>query len=305
MLIQHSHFIRGFSAVAICLLAAGCALVSSEGRPRGAVQDIGHYSAPPPDAARPRVAVPALRVTTGEGFAKSLDLGTIASDESTKLLTETGRFNLVEGSRLGQLLDDGQLSQVIAPGELLRPVRIPGVRYVLVGRVLNLSVHAEDPAEGFGVAKMRTWAGMDQNVNKRAALTVAASVNLRLVDPASGVAMAEVAREFRQTATAATFGIDLAQRNLASLELGRDQAAGLLRLALDDAVRQMLPQVDQLAQNDPSAPPAGGHEPPPMVQVTGSHPTTRPAGLRRICQECGADISGYDEFCPNCGAKLK
>jgi zinc-ribbon domain len=130
-------------------------------------------------------------------------------------------------------------------------------------------------------------------------------VNLRLVEPATGTAMSQVAREFRRKANAATFGIDVSQRNLASLDLGRDQAAGLLRLALDDAVRQMLPQVDLALQKDQTAPPPGGYDSTPVAQGTGNRPATRPAGLRRICPECGADVSAYDEFCPNCGAKLK
>lgn len=293
-------------------LVAGCTFGGNSAPAHGPIEP-GHYPPPPVGVLRPRVAVTPFHVTTDQGFTKTLDLSDAAADEMMKLLDGTARFNLIERVRLTQMLREQNLIDVLEPGEWSRPAALPGVSYLMIGRVLNLSVTADDPAAKFGMSKMKQWVGMGEDKNGRVNVTVTCNVDVRLVDPASGTPRVDVPRAFRKTASAAAWGLNLAaDRDLSALSIRQDEAQGLLRLILDDEIRQMLPQVDATLVADTTAAaasPARTAQSPPLpaqpapISAHGG-PQTMPALLRRICPECGADVSVYDEFCPNCGARL-
>ena len=290
----------------LALLLTGCTF-GGHPAPASGPMEVGHYPAPPVGVARPRVAIAPFHVTTDQGFAKDLELADIAAEEMMKLMDGTARFNLIEHVRFRQILRDQNLIDVLEPGEWARPVQLPGVHFIVIGRVLNLSATAVDPAAEFGMSKIQRWMGGGEDANHRVNVTVTCNVDVRLVDPATGSLRVDVPQTFRRTANAAAFGIDLTNRDLNALGLSRDEAQNVVRVVLDDELRQMLPQVDSMLQGQTIARSAV----PVTTAPTNSAKTAAPSGsgaaasnLRRICPECGADVSIFDEFCPNCGAKL-
>ena len=290
----------------LAFLLTGCTFGGNPA-PAPGPMEVGHYPAPPVGVARPRVAIAPFHVTTDQGFVKDIDLADLGADEMTKLMDATARFNLIEHVQFRQILREQNLIDVLEPGEWARPAQLPGVNFVVIGRVLNLSATAVDPAEKFGMSKIQKWMGAGEDANHRVNVTVSCNVDVRLVDPATGTPRVDVPQTFRKTAKAATFGIDLTNRDLNSLALNRNEAQNILRVVLDDELRQMLPQMDSMLQGQTIARNAL-----PVTTAPANAPkTAAPSGsgtaasnLRRICPECGADVSIFDEFCPNCGAKL-
>jgi curli biogenesis system outer membrane secretion channel CsgG len=298
-------------AIMFCLMTmlGGC-MAGAKPSAQEAPMEIGHYPAPPVNLSRPRVAVAPFHVTIDRGFASEVDLSDIAADEMLKLMDATARFNLIERVRFGQILREQHLSDVLEPGEWAHPAPLAGVNYVVIGRVLSLSAVAADPAAGFGVSKMQQMVGMGDDRNHRVNVTVSCNVDLRLVDPATGSPRIDIPRVFRRTASAAAFGLDLGDRDLGNLALKQNESQGILRMILDEELRQMLPQIDGMLQSQANAPPpqsaanAGSSEESASAAKPAAAPTTTSPALRRICPECGADVSIYDEFCPNCKARL-
>jgi len=293
------------------LLNVGC-IIGSNPPPKEGPQEVGHYPAPPVGVPRPRVAVAPFYVTLDKGFTKGVDLADPAADEMLKLLDGTARFNLIERTRLGQMLREQNILDALEPGEWTHPAKLPGVSYVIIGRILNLSAAADDPAATFGMSKIQQTVGMGKDKNHRVMITVTANVDIRFVDPATGAPRIDLPRSYQRTVDAATMGIDVNDKDVSpgtQLALNQNEAQSIVRTLLDEEIRLMLPQVDTLLQAQAAAPPSLPQTVPPMSQPVGVLPANVPrpgnsAVERRICPECGADVSIYDEFCPNCGAKL-
>ncbi|HEX4795927.1 MAG TPA: zinc-ribbon domain-containing protein [Humisphaera sp.] len=292
------------------LLDSGC-IIASNPPPKEGPQEVGHYPAPPVGVPRPRVAVAPFYVTLDKGFAKGVDLADASADEMLKLLDGTARFNLIERIRLAQMLREQNLLDVLEPGEWTHPAKLPGVSYVVIGRILNLSAAADDPAATFGMSKIQQTMGMGKDKNHRVTISVTANVDIRFVDPATGAPRIDLPRSYQRTADAATMGIDATDKDIspgAQLALNQNEAQTLVRTLLDEEIRLMLPQVDTLLQAQAAVPASLPATVPPMGQPIGTAPANAPKSgtiaERRICPECGADVSIYDEFCPNCGARL-
>jgi hypothetical protein len=92
----------------------------------------------------------------------------------------------------------------------------------------------------------------------------------------------------------------------ADIQLNEDNKGKILRLALDDAVKKSLPQIDkflrspenQSAEAQPAAPvvPAA-----PVAPVVPAEPS---AAEKHFCPQCGKEVPAGVKFCPHCGAKV-
>jgi len=79
-------------------------------------------------------------------------------------------------------------------------------------------------------------------------ITTECGVDIRLVDPSSGRVACAHFGEFQRTDTAKALGIRLAGAGAggaADLTVEEDDAGNILRLAFDDAVKKMLPDIDK------------------------------------------------------------
>src|SRR5262249_58834211 len=93
-----------------------------------------------------------------------------------------------------------------------------------------------------------------------------------------------------------------------SAHVNEDDKGKLLRLVLDDALRKMLPKLDELlvrrsqplaAPADPGTAPAGTVTPASAPRASGTASETK-----RFCPHCGKQIAPGTRFCPYCGEKV-
>lgn len=266
----------------------------------------GQYAPPAQPVPKLRIAVPAIAIDGAAGVAPDVDLQASASDELFKLLDSSGRCDLTERLRLHQLLAEQGLIDMIQPGRLVHPAAVHGFDYILTGQITNLSVRRELPPNDVSVAGVENMLHIGQPWMPK--LIASARVNLFLVNARTGAIELAEKQEFHRAAAPQDLGLQLTSQQLANasqVQLSPSDTHQIMRLALDEAVRPMLPRMDQWAAALP--PP---HES-PMGSTIANVPATQPAGnapqvihAYQICPECGARVAADQEFCPVCGHKL-
>jgi hypothetical protein len=302
---------RCLSAVLVTLVLLG-QLIGCSGWTNSkppTVEDLnvpGKYAPPEMPTPRLRVAVAELSAPTVVGTASDLDIPAVGSDELWSLLDSSNRFDLTEHHRLAELLANQKLSDMLVAGKLAHPAPVTGFDYLLLTQVTQLSVIKEPPPDKASVAGVKQLLHIDDSTPQN--VIVDAKVELMLVDPHTGAVDISLPADFHRTATPQALNLHVSGADLGSdqpLKLSDVDTHQILRLVLDNAVRPMLPRLDRFAAA------TSGHS----VQLATTNPTTMPANTTRpdnatltasvICPECGARVSADQEFCPNCGHKLR
>jgi len=266
------------------------------------------------------------------GFSTGGNLDELAADQMSSLLHQSRRFDVIERAQLEQLLKEQNMEGIVKPGELAKPGLVQGVKYLCIGKVTNFRIKVDEAEKGVGttgggflssITKSVGDVGYNQRDTK---ITTDCGVDLRLVDPTTGkVAVAHFA-EFKRTDSAKGMGFSFGgvkASGKADITITDDDAGKALRLALDDALRKMLPEIDQVLQEQagqapvnrgesvtiapgtsaaPAAPTAPG-APAARSAFPGSAAPAAPAGAKKFCGECGKEITAGAKFCPSCGAK--
>jgi len=205
---------------------------------------VGSYPPPPAGAFRPRVGVPQFKVTSSEANA---DTAAVAADQLTTLAVMSNRFDVIERAQLEQLLAEQNLGGVVREGEVAKPAQIRGVHYLMLGKITNFRVKAEKSKGGFNLGSIGGHFGAFDLQNSKSTITVECGVDIRLVDPETGTTAAAHFGEYKRTDTMKSMGVGVLgyrNENDATLRLDKDNEGKVLRLALDEALRKMLPQVD-------------------------------------------------------------
>jgi curli biogenesis system outer membrane secretion channel CsgG/ribosomal protein L40E len=268
----------------------------------------GQYSPPTDSASRLRVAVPELAVEKPVGLAADVDPQAAASDELFSLLDSSNRCDLTERVRLRQALAEQKLSDMLEPGRLVHPAPVKGFDYLLLGRITELSIRRGLPPNGLSVAGVENSLHIGQAWTPK--LFASAKASLSLVDARTGAVAVMGSSEFYRAALPHELGLQLTSEQLASSQDVRLNAADthrILRLALDEALRPLLPRIDRYAAAQP-----GAKDIPKLAGGTATAPSSRPTSdaphillSTQICPECGARVGADQEFCPNCGHKLR
>lgn len=238
------------SRLATCaLLAVGILSLVACGSSRETAQadtmttNCGNYPPAPAAALRPRLGIPQFKVVGNT----TADTAEIAADQLTTLAVMTNRFDVIERAQLEQLLQEQGLAGVVKDGEVAKSAEIRGVNYLILGKITNFRVKAENSKGGFNLASLGGHFGVFDLQNSKSVITAECGVDLRMVDPSTGSTAAAHFGEFKRTDSLSAFGVGvLGYRNeaKAELEIDKDNQGKLLRLALDDALRKMLPQID-------------------------------------------------------------
>jgi hypothetical protein len=137
--------------------------------------------------------------------------------------------------------------------------------------------------------------------------------------------------EFKRTDSAGGMGFSfggIKTTGNADITISDDDAGKALRLALDDALRKMMPEIDQVLQEQAGKAPtnsgqsitiAPGEKPAapgavapaaagaPAARSAFPGPAAPPAAAtgKKFCGECGKEVAAGAKFCPSCGAKLQ
>ena len=242
----------GFALAGLAFLQTGCETspTSSAAADQDMTQHVGRYDAPPAGFERVRLGVPPFEVDTRRGAQE--DMNTIAADILAGLATNAQRFRVIERTQLEQLTREQGLEGIVKWDELTEMGQVQGVDYLILGRVTNFRVMPSESRGGFGLGTIRLpggggTGGFDFR-NRSAQIDVECGVDLRLVDPESGEVIAANFSEYERTDSIRSFGISVLGVDAdseADLEISESDQGRILRLALDDALRKMLPDIDR------------------------------------------------------------
>lgn len=319
---------RWFGAAVCAVLAAslsasltGCVTSEESAQRDTMTAHVGVYPMAPSGIARPRVGIPPFGVT--DPSLREAQVESLAADQLSTLAVRTGRFAVIERTQLQKLLEEQDMEGIVKAGEMARPGQVRGVDYLFLGKVTNLRVKAEKSAKSFGLGSLPIpgagYAGLFDYKNKNSTITAECGVDIRLVDPTTGEVFEAEFSEYKRTDSIGAIGIEIIGANAeaeADLKIDEDNRGKLLRLALDDAVKKMLPSLDQklleLARNAPpaaaAAPGAGGASAAPAAPTGGAEaaPAADPAPAQAVkfCASCGTKLEPGAKFCPGCGAKV-
>ena len=239
---------------------SGCATTSETGKSDAMTENVGAYSPAPTNLWRPKVGVPAFNVSASPGqdgsqVAESRRiLATIAADQLTTLAVKSDRFKVYERAQLDQLLAEQRLTNLVSAGTLVKQGKIRGVDYLLLGQVTNFRVKAVKSAGGVGgigglIRGFGARGVPDFDFkNKNSKITAECGVDLRLVDPQTGRAVAAESLDFKKTDKINGIGISVEGVHAESdgeLTVSQDDNGKILRLALDGALRKLLPSIDK------------------------------------------------------------
>jgi curli biogenesis system outer membrane secretion channel CsgG len=320
--------------------AVGCAKTGESASRDKLTTNVGKYTPPPssPSGERPRVGVPPFTVQTSGGIKNTNNLPAIAADQMTTLLDQSGRFDVIERAQVNQLLDEQNMEGIVRPDQMAKAGQVLGVDYLLIGKVTNFRVKQDQTKSGVNLGGIggavgggRFGAGNSGFDQKKQRIVTECGVDIRLVDPTTGRIVASQSGEFTRTDSAGALGVSvlgIGANSDAQVTIEEDDAGKILRLAFDDALRKMLPKVDEAMQqrgrkarapaatrapaahaapaddagNDAdAAAPAPAAKAPSNGAVEGGGAT---AGSK-FCPECGTKVAATAKFCPKCGAKIQ
>jgi curli biogenesis system outer membrane secretion channel CsgG len=240
-------------ALSLAALAAACATSNESAQRDTMTESVGSYSAPPPSLQAVRIGVPTFEV---KDRSLERDLADLAADQATTLFARCERFEVIERAQIKKLLDEQGLEGIVTAGEMARPAQVRGVDYLLLGKITNLRIKSERAEKGFGVGSLPIAlpggmgrSGVLDYSDKSTTIRVDCGVDLRLVDPTTGSTAVADFGEFTRTDTVGALGIAVLgsrSNSEADLQLDSDSKGKILRLALDDCLRKMLPRVDKV-----------------------------------------------------------
>jgi curli biogenesis system outer membrane secretion channel CsgG len=330
------------------LLACGCSSTKESASKDKLTADVGKYAPPPRELGdnRPRVGVPPFKCTISPGSfsGSNSQLAQVAADQMTTLLSRSGRFDVIERAQVEQLIDEQNMEGIVRGDEMAKAGQVHGVDYLLVGKVTNFRVKQDNTKSGVDVGGIggmigggKFGAGSTGFDQKNQRITTECGVDIRLVEPSSGRVVVSHFGEFKRTDSAGALGISvfgMGGHSDAGLTIEADDAGKILRLAFDDALKKMMPEIDQKilarqgkrpeqnegrtrttaapareADEDASsgADAAAPDEPPQKPARSGGTPSNSaaPTAGKKFCPECGEALVAGAKFCPKCGAKVQ
>ncbi len=290
--------IGGATLGALLVSIAGCTTSSESAKRDDLTAHVGKYDPPPTGLKRVKVGVPQFNVDTSKVPAdlfKKEEVAKDAADILTTLADNSDRFEVIERAQLNQLLKEQGLEGVVDPEELAQPGRVKGVDYLMIGKVTNMRVKAEKSKTDFSLGNILPGAGLFDINNEKETVTVECGVDIRLVNPTAGTVLSSAFGEYKRTDSIGATGMHIlgfGGKASADLQIDEDSRGKLLRLALDDAVRKMLPKTDKrLMEKQASEPPK-------------ETPKDTPPAVKK-CAGCGKeDVPADAAKCPGCGADM-
>ena len=324
--------------------ACGCANTGESASRDKLTSNVGNYAPAPSglhDDNKPKVGVPPFKVQTTGGVKNTNNLPSLAADQMTTLLHRSGRFEVIERAQVEQLLDEQNMEGIVRPDQMAKAGQVLGVDYLLIGKVTNFRVKQDQTKTGLNLGGIggavgggRFGAGNSGFDQKKQRITTECGVDIRLVEPSTGRTAVAHFGEFKRTDTAGAMGVSvlgIGANADAEVSIEEDDAGKILRLAFDDALRKMMPEIDQkimakagkrpeanqgrtrtvaapAEEADDNAGDAGedaATPPPARSNATGTTGGGSGAAAQKFCPECGTKIAANVKFCPKCGAQVK
>ncbi|HEX8524745.1 MAG TPA: CsgG/HfaB family protein [Tepidisphaeraceae bacterium] len=318
----------GFIAALVSASLFGCAGTKESASKDTLTANVGVYPPAPSNITKPRVGVPPFNVKA-QGNMQGGDLDSMAADQMTTLLDQSGRFDVIERAQLQKLMDEQNMEGIVKPGELAKTGQVRGVDYLLLGKVTNLRLKKEQTKKGFnlaGIGGLINTHGASTDT-KETRIKTECGVDIRLVDPTTGKIWVSNFSEFTREDSASAMGLSIfgaSAESDANIDVSEDDKGKILRLALDEAVRKSLPKIDKFLTSG-SAKSSGGSAgavspaQAPAAQTAAPAPAATPAApsnsavaapaapaaAKKFCAQCGKEVAAGAKFCASCGAKAE
>lgn len=240
------------TALALILLfaVAGCTTSSESAQSDDLTSHVGQYGPPPSRLQLKKAGVPQFLDTSSKQKARGSadNLGALAADQTTTLLVNSYRFDVIERAQLDQLLNEQGLEGIVDPNQLAQPGKVSGVDYLVIGKITNFRVKIEKSSSGFSLGTVTKNIGLGDVKSDTTEITIDCGIDLRVVNPTSGSVIAAEFGEYKKKDTLNAFGVSVLGANATAdgeLQLDEDNQGKVLRLAIDHCLRKMMPKLDR------------------------------------------------------------
>jgi curli biogenesis system outer membrane secretion channel CsgG len=289
---------RTLVALAGALALAGCGTSTTETTTRDSMPDIGNYPPPPPGAVAPRAAVMEFQDKTGQR------VGDAAGEQLETLVVGSRRFSLINRMQLKTILKEQGLEGIVDPSELAKPGKVRGVDYMFLGTVTNFRLMTQRTQTAGGILDraIPRVAPLDIDTSKTE-ITTDVGVDVQLVNTTTGEIVDKQFGEVKKTLSAKAWGVRVLgiggdARN--NVQVDRDSHGKILRVAVDEAYKKMIPMIDARAGK-----PAAASCPKCKTEITGSFCTKCGSSAEAAKCACGEKLEANAKFCGKCGKKVE
>ena len=254
------------------IVLAGCGTSSEEKVTRDKMPDVGNYPPPPAGATtRLRAGVVEFQDKSGNKVADA------AGEQLETLAVSSKRFNLIDRMAMKTLIKEQSLEGIVDPNELAKSGKIRGVDYMFIGSVTNFALKTEKTANhGGAFDRLIPGAAPLKIDTSKTIITTDIGVDIKLVNTTTGEIVSKQFGEVKKELSASAWGVRVlgiggdAKNNV---QVDRDSQGKLMRYAVDEALRKMLPDIDDKI----------------------SHPAAQ------VCPKCKTEFASGSSFCTKCG----
>ena len=254
------------------IVLAGCGTSSEEKVTRDKMPDVGNYPPPPAGATtRLRAGVVEFQDKSGAHVADA------AGEQLETLAVSSKRFNLIDRMAMKTLIKEQSLEGIVDPSELAKSGKIRGVDYMFIGSVTNFALKTEKTANHGGIFDRVVPGAAPLKIDtSKTIITTDIGVDVKLVNTTTGEIVSKQFGEVKKEMSASAWGVRVlgiggdAKNNV---QVDKDSQGKLMRYAVDEALRKMLPDIDDKI----------------------SHPAAQ------VCPKCKTEFAAGSSFCTKCG----
>jgi len=263
---------RFLTAVACAIVLAGCGTSTSETVSRDRMPEVANYPPPPAGSTtRLRAGVVEFTDKTGARVAES------AGEQLETLAVSSRRFNLIDRMGMKNLIKEQGLEGIVDPSEIAKSGKIRGIDYMFIGVVTNFRLMTQQTSMAGGVADRILGAAAPFKIDtKKTIMTTDIGVDIKLVNTTTGEIVSKQFGEVKKEQSVSAWGVRVlsiggdAKNNV---QIDKDSQGKLMRIAVDEALRKMLPDIDDKI----------------------SHPAAA------VCPKCKTEFAPGSSFCTKCG----
>ncbi len=233
--------------------------------PEGSVQEgvgydsskVGEYDAPPPEIAmspnKPSLGIPPFQ---SSDYFEDKRMNAVVADQLYTLMFKTKRFKLKERAYVDKLMQERGLSRSgeVTEGDVIQLGQMSGIDYMVVGKITNFAVKSSKQENNAAVRLLGKYLTGYDYKNTKSYITVEVGIDLRIIDTKTGDVFAADFYEFEKTDRIESFGVQVLgyhENSTASLRVDSKNQGKIVRYALDELLKKMLPDIDEamLAKN--------------------------------------------------------
>ncbi|MFO0980589.1 MAG: CsgG/HfaB family protein [Planctomycetota bacterium] len=221
--------------VGVMIVSLGCASTSSSVE-NNTDASVGNYAAAPAGL-KPRrfVVYPFENRTNKHGVEGA------AADQANTLWLKTNRFRMIERTQLDKVIAEQGLGGKIDAATAAKAGHVIGAELLCLGAVTDFEV--KKSKTGFG-GSVLVGLGLSK---EKTELDIQVGVDMRVVDATSGEIVIAEHSDIKRTESASALGFDVLgfrSEAEAEVELSQDNQGRILRIAIDDVIKRLLPALD-------------------------------------------------------------